>query len=209
MQAHFSAKPGAYYADALFFISLTFYKAAPSTLKKIVFIDVDCKVVTDIRELFLHFSQFQEDNVIGLTHELTPVYRHVLHTYRAKHNTTPFGGPRKNGFPGFNSGFILMDLDKLRSSFKYASLLSKTVIDVLAAKYNFKGHLGDQDFFTLTGFEYPELYYVLPCEWNCHVDGGNIGDMRKCLKVILNAQIRRRFIMLIVIRSFPTFDKLK
>ncbi|KAK2726954.1 hypothetical protein QYM36_007705 [Artemia franciscana] len=166
MQAHFSAKPGAYYADALFFISLAFYKAAPSTLKKIVFIDVDCKVVTDIRELFLHFSQFQKDNVIGLTHELTPVYRHVLHTYRAKHNNTPFGGPRKNGFPGFNSGVILMDLDKLRSSVEYASLLSKTVIDVLAAKYNFKGHLGDQDFFTLTGFEYPELYYVLPCEWN-------------------------------------------
>lgn len=33
-------------------------------------------------------------------------------------------------------------------------------------RYRFKGHLGDQDFYTLLSFERPEFFYTLSCGWN-------------------------------------------
>ncbi|XP_011844353.1 PREDICTED: xyloside xylosyltransferase 1 isoform X3 [Mandrillus leucophaeus] len=36
----------------------------------------------------------------------------------------------------------------------------------LADKYHFRGHLGDQDFFTMIGMEHPRLFHVLDCTWN-------------------------------------------
>ena len=40
------------------------------------------------------------------------------------------------------------------------------LVKKLGEKYNFRGHLGDQGFYTLLSFEHPELFYVLPCSWN-------------------------------------------
>ena len=41
----------------------------------------------------------------------------------------------------------------------------------LAEKYGFtKTHLGQQDWFNLFQFEYPNLIYVLPCEYNLQMD---------------------------------------
>lgn len=37
---------------------------------------------------------------------------------------------------------------------------------VYVSRYSFRGHLGDQDFYTLLGFEKPSLFHVLPCTWN-------------------------------------------
>lgn len=76
------------------------------------------------------------------------------------------GEPPPHGLTGFNSGVLLLDLAKLRQSELYDSLLNHETIDRLTAKYQFKGHLGDQDFFTLVGMEHEEMFYVLPCEWN-------------------------------------------
>lgn len=43
-------------------------------------------------------------------------------------------------------------------------------IKELANKYSFRSHLGDQCLFTLLGFEYPELFYLLPCAYNYQLD---------------------------------------
>lgn len=61
---------------------------------------------------------------------------------------------------------LLLELGKLRKSELYDSLLDHATIDALTSKYQFKGHLGDQDFFTLVGMEHEDMFYVLPCEWN-------------------------------------------
>ena len=34
------------------------------------------------------------------------------------------------------------------------------------SQYSFQGHLGDQDLYTLMYFDHPEIFHVLPCEWN-------------------------------------------
>nr|CAD7454123.1 unnamed protein product [Timema tahoe] len=166
MQPHFSSQPGTYYSDALFFISMGLHRIALDQ-NRVAMFDVDTKLRADVGQLFQEFDSFEESTLFGLAPELTPVYRHVLYVYRSKHKGTKFGEPiSKGGFPGVNSGVMLLRLDRMRESVTYNQLLKSTVVEKLASKYQFKGHLGDQDFYTLLGMEHPELIHVLPCTWN-------------------------------------------
>ncbi|KAK5646438.1 hypothetical protein RI129_004902 [Pyrocoelia pectoralis] len=173
---HFSSKPGTYYSDALFYISLGLYRVAPADQDIAVMLDCDLYFKDDILLLFKEFDWFKSDALFGLAPELTPVYRHVLHKYRLSTNTT-FGSyynstsiishlPHPNGFQGYNSGVVLLNLRRIRESKVYSKVLSKSVVDYLVQKYMFKGHLGDQDFYTLLGYEYPNLIQTLECGFN-------------------------------------------
>lgn len=70
------------------------------------------------------------------------------------------------GFPGFNSGVMLFNFSSIRDSTLYPKLISKENVKALVKKYSFKGHLGDQDFYTILGYEYPQLFTILPCNFN-------------------------------------------
>lgn len=167
MQKHFSAKPGTYYSQALFYASIHIPDLLPSNVSRVIFIDIDTEFRDSIDRLNQHFDSFNNQQLMGLAPELSPVYRHILYLYRNKHKTTLLGEPKGRGFPGFNSGIVMMKLDRLRQSELFRTLMTNsTVLDNLASKYSFKGHLGDQDFYTLIGMEFPELFYLLPCNWN-------------------------------------------
>jgi len=167
MQKHFSAKPGTYYSQALFYASIHLPDLLPSGVDQLIFIDIDTDFRDDIDKLSRHFDQFDSQQLMGLAPELSPVYRHILYLYRNKHKMTLLGEPKGRGFPGFNSGIVLMKLNKLRQSELFKSLMTNsTSLQQLVSKYSFKGHLGDQDFYTLVGLEHPELFYILPCNWN-------------------------------------------
>ena len=97
---------------------------------------------------------------------LTQVYRHTFWKFRREHHRTRIGEPPPYGLPGFNSGVLLLDLKRMRQSSLYNSLLDAAEIARLSDELHFKGHLGDQDFFTLVGTRYEQLFYVLPCQWN-------------------------------------------
>uniref|UniRef100_A0A224XF65 Putative xyloside xylosyltransferase 1 n=1 Tax=Panstrongylus lignarius TaxID=156445 RepID=A0A224XF65_9HEMI len=167
MRPHFSSQPGAYYSDSLFFLSIGLYKTAPVLQDKVIMLDVDTVIKEDIALLFEVFYQFNSSNVFGASPELTPVYHHVLYMYRYKHKNTTLGEPfSSGGFPGVNSGVLLLHLENMRKSSLYQKMLTKDMVDFLAEKYSFKGHLGDQDFYTLISLEHPELMYLLDCGWN-------------------------------------------
>ncbi|KAJ9575643.1 hypothetical protein L9F63_007504 [Diploptera punctata] len=166
MQPHFSSQPGTYYSDALFFLSLGLHRIARDQQRAAMF-DADIQLRAGVEELFKEFDRFGRDTLFGLAPELTPVYRHVLYIYRSRHKNTRFGEPlTKGGFPGLNSGVILFRLDRMRDSTLYNNLLQSQNVTYLANKYRFKGHLGDQDFYTLLAMEHPELIQMLPCNWN-------------------------------------------
>lgn len=61
---------------------------------------------------------------------------------------------------------MLLDLGAMRASPLYNQLLEPSNVAKLADQYRFRGHLGDQDFFTMIGMEHPELFYSLACGWN-------------------------------------------
>ena len=166
LQQHFSYKPGSYYSHTLFFLSSAIHRLAPPTLSHLIMLDADLKFKADIKLLHDHFSQFSPSNVMGIAYENQPVYRHVLSVYRQSHPDTRAGDPAPKGNPGFNSGVLLMDLDRMRKSERYNTLLDSDIVEKLAQKYSYKGHLGDQDFYTLVSLENEDLFYVLPCTWN-------------------------------------------
>lgn len=108
--------------------------------------------------------------------ELTPVYKHVLQKYKFRRNST-FGeyyhsnnitneGMHVRGFQGYNSGVVLINLSVIRNSTEYLRVIRNETVQYLTAKYKFKGHLADQDFFTLVGFEYPHLIQTIHCGFN-------------------------------------------
>lgn len=72
----------------------------------------------------------------------------------------------RHGYPGLNSGVVLLHLKRIRKSQLYHQQLQDSEVRKLTSKYMFKGHLGDQDFFTLLGYEFPNLIYRLDCVWN-------------------------------------------
>ncbi|XP_022914939.1 xyloside xylosyltransferase 1 isoform X2 [Onthophagus taurus] len=166
MKPHFSSRPGTYYSDSLFYLSLGLYRIAPKTQKTAVMLDCDVFFKEDILNLFNEFKNFNESTLYGLAPELTPVYRHVLYSYKLKHNTR-LGDSYPNGFQGYNSGVILINLSAIRKSNEYRQkVLSTEFVSTLTSKYNFKGHLGDQDFYTLLGFEHPRFFKTLSCGFN-------------------------------------------
>nr|XP_040040514.1 xyloside xylosyltransferase 1 [Gasterosteus aculeatus aculeatus]XP_040040515.1 xyloside xylosyltransferase 1 [Gasterosteus aculeatus aculeatus] len=166
MQKHFSAGSGAYYSDAIFFLSVAMHHIMPESLTRIVQLDLDLKYKTNIRDLFQEFEQFPPGAVIGIAREMQPVYRHTFWQYRKENPQTRVGGPPPEGLPGFNSGVMLLDLGAMRASALYNRLLEPSHVAKLADQYRFRGHLGDQDFFTMIGMEHPELFHPLACGWN-------------------------------------------
>lgn len=97
---------------------------------------------------------------------LFPLPRHTFWQFRHENPKTRVGGPPPEGLPGFNSGVMLLNLEAMRQSPLYSRLLEPAQVQQLADKYHFRGHLGDQDFFTMIGMEHPELFHVLDCTWN-------------------------------------------
>ena len=166
MQDHFSYSSNSYYGDALFFLSIGLFKILDPAVDKIILLDSDLKFKNDIGELYRLFDNFNDTNIIGIARDGQPVYRHLFWQYRNENKNTRVGDPPPDGLTGFNSGVLLMHLDKMRKSKLYQQMMEPEQVEALTKKYYFKGHLGDQDFFTLIGMEHQELFYVLPCNWN-------------------------------------------
>ena len=97
---------------------------------------------------------------------LFPLPRHTFWQFRHDNPKTRVGSPPPEGLPGFNSGVMLLNLEAMRQSPLYDRLLQPAQVQQLADKYHFRGHLGDQDFFTMIGMEHPELF---PMETSDHM----------------------------------------
>ncbi|XP_020818212.1 xyloside xylosyltransferase 1 [Drosophila serrata] len=183
LSPYFSSTPNSYYSDSLFFLSLGLHRIADRSLNRAILLDCDIVFRSDVRLLFNEFDHFLPHQLYGLAPELTPVYRHILYRYRVRYPKTSFGNPyypmnnelmggsqhnhlHGHGYPGLNSGVVLLLLNRIRNSKSYLEKLTHSEVHALVAKYSFKGHLGDQDFFTLLGYEYPNLIYRLDCIWN-------------------------------------------
>lgn len=153
MSPKFSSKPGTYYSDALFFISLGLHRIASSKQKLAVMLDVDTKLRTDVKQLFEEFEAFGDTALFGLTPELTPVYRHVLYLYRNKNPETSFGEPYcSGGYPGYNSGVVMFHLERLRNSLEYDQIVSEDMVEHMTEKYSFKVKLmANYNIFVLLG----------------------------------------------------------
>lgn len=166
LRQHFSAGQRSYYHNPIFFLPVALHRLLPDSVKRIVVLDTDMEFREDIKSLYALFDSFSPSNIMGLAYDQQPVYRHILHMYRREHPGTRVGAPPPDGLAGFNSGCVLMDLEKMRDSELYNEALQGELVRILADKFQFKGHLGDQDFYSLLSMDHPEMFFILPCTWN-------------------------------------------
>ena len=166
LHQYFSRMEVPYYNRTIFFVGAVIHKLLPEALDRVVAFDIDIKFNASVSDLYEHFSLFSPSNILGLAYEQQPTYMFYTEKYRAMNPETLVGGPPPLGMTGFNSGVMLADLTRLRKSDIYNRMLEPEPLKQLAEKYKFQGNLGDQDFYTLLSFDYPELFYVLPCNWN-------------------------------------------
>ena len=166
MMKHFSSENNLYYNRTIFFVEAVLHKILPNVVKKVLVFDIDIKFNSSVGKLYAYFEQFLPSNLLGLAYEQQPTYMHYTSVYRSNNPSTRIGSPPPYGYPGLNSGVILMNLEKLRGSVIYDQFMLPINLQQISDKYSFQGNLGDQDYFTLLFFEHPELFYVLPCTWN-------------------------------------------
>lgn len=162
MKKYFS-KPDTYFSDSLFFVTVIIHKVLPDKHRVIM---LDLKFNADIKELFERFNLFHNTNIIGISREAQPAYRHVFQMFINKSKGTRVGDPPPDGLTGFNSGVLLLDLDRLRKSEVYSSALNADFMKKMTEKYTFQENFDDQDFFTLLSLEHEDLFHILPCTWN-------------------------------------------
>ncbi|XP_053676229.1 xyloside xylosyltransferase 1 [Anopheles nili] len=85
---------------------------------------------------------------------------------RSNRKPAPNDSKQRHGYPGLNSGVVMLHLERIRRSRLFEEIVKESTVKSMAEKYAFQGHLGDQDFYTLMGFEFPGLIYRLDCVWN-------------------------------------------
>ncbi|CAI2731848.1 unnamed protein product [Schistosoma spindalis] len=131
----------------------------PSTISKVIVLDIDILLNTDIIELWNHFEYFKETQSIGIGLEQNPYFQEVM--TRLESNWKGYG---------YNSGVLLLDLSKLRSTdWNHLWLgLTRRAIER-------QGYLttGEQDTINLVLFEFNYILHEIPCEWNIQLSGGS------------------------------------
>ncbi|KNC76459.1 hypothetical protein SARC_11043, partial [Sphaeroforma arctica JP610] len=157
--------------DIAFFLPPLLPRILPPNVTHLLVTDTDMLFRSDISKLWDVFHEFTDTQVIGLAHEMQPVYRNVFGRYRLNNPNLPEAqnigmSVSEGGFPGFNSGVMLMRLDRLRKLSLWKHVLEDELMKTLATMYEFKGHLGDQDLYSLLSVPHAELFYTLPCGWN-------------------------------------------
>uniref|UniRef100_A0A8B9ZJ37 LARGE xylosyl- and glucuronyltransferase 2 n=1 Tax=Anas platyrhynchos TaxID=8839 RepID=A0A8B9ZJ37_ANAPL len=140
--------PNKHYSGIYGLMKLTLTKALPSNLSKVIVLDTDITFATDIAELWAY------KQVIGLVENQSDWY---LGNLWKNHRPWPALGR------GFNTGVILLLLDRLRRlgwEQMWRLTAERELMSMLSTS------LADQDIFNAVIKQNPALVYRLPCFWN-------------------------------------------
>ncbi|NWH75918.1 LARG2 glucuronyltransferase, partial [Piaya cayana] len=146
--------PNKHYSGIYGLMKLTLTKALPSNLSKVIVLDTDITFATDIAELWAVFGKFSDKQVIGLVENQSDWY---LGNLWKNHKPWPALGR------GFNTGVILLLLDRLRHlgwEQMWKQTAERELMNLLSTS------LADQDIFNAVIKQDPALVYRLPCFWN-------------------------------------------
>uniref|UniRef100_F1KY88 Glycosyltransferase-like protein n=2 Tax=Ascaris suum TaxID=6253 RepID=F1KY88_ASCSU len=146
--------PNRHYSREYGLLKLALTDIFPENLKKVVVLDTDLLFVEDIARLWAFWSQMNSAQALAVVENLSDWY-----IVNASSNRKPW--PAWNR--GFNTGVMLMDLEKLRTM-NWTLLWKEVAADNL--KEFGATQLADQDIINAVISRKPEIVYKLPCEWN-------------------------------------------
>ena len=147
--------PNKHYSGIYGLLKLTLPKVLPESLEKVIVLDTDLILATDISKLWVLFSEFQNQEALGLVENQSDWY--IPGKLWKSHSPWPALGR------GFNTGVILMDLVKLRAK-NWSQLWRLVAEKDLVTMYGTS--LADQDIFNGLLKQHPSLLHRLPCQWN-------------------------------------------
>lgn len=140
-------------------------------LNRLIFINNQMKFRADVLELYEYFDRFESEQLMGLALAQNAPFASGFAVYRhlQNENNKNLGLSPPNGWPGFNTGLILLEMGKIRHSD-----LIKRFVDLenqypLISKYDFKPSTALptlDEWLTLVALEKSQLFYTLPCQWN-------------------------------------------
>ena len=155
------------YRSDLFYIAPLYHKAFKK-IKRLIFLDsTDLEFYDDILNLQLEFENMGE-KLFGVALDMSPHYRNLIAELGGHHQSLlGLPGPKQ----GLNTGVVLFQLEKMRQSKKLYPYLAPIVVRSLIDKYGIaQMSLGDQDWLTCLSWDHPDLFHILPCQFNRQTD---------------------------------------
>ncbi|KAG8438703.1 hypothetical protein GDO86_005045 [Hymenochirus boettgeri] len=146
--------PNKHYSGIYGLMKLVLTKTLPASLERVIVLDTDITFATDIAELWAVFHKFRGQQVLGLVENQSDWY---LGNLWKNHRPWPALGR------GYNTGVILLLLDKLRKM-KWEQMWRLTAERELMSMLSTS--LADQDIFNAVIKQNPFLVHQLPCFWN-------------------------------------------
>ncbi|XP_030056704.1 xylosyl- and glucuronyltransferase LARGE2 isoform X2 [Microcaecilia unicolor] len=156
--------PNKHYSGIYGLMKLTLTKALPVDLSKVIVLDTDITFATDIAELWAIFHKFSDTQAIGLVENQSDWY---LGNLWKNHKPWPALGR------GFNTGVILLLLEKLRN-IGWEEMWRLTAERELMNM--FSTSLADQDIFNAVIKQTPALVFQLPCYWNVQLSDHTLSE---------------------------------
>ncbi|XP_043963504.1 LARGE xylosyl- and glucuronyltransferase 1 isoform X1 [Gambusia affinis] len=167
--------PNKHYSGIYGLMKLVLTKTLPMNLHRVIVLDTDITFATDIAELWAVFHKFKGQQVLGLVENQSDWY---LGNLWKNHRPWPALGR------GFNTGVILLLLDRLRKV-RWEQMWRLTAERELMSMLSTS--LADQDIFNAVIKQNPFLVYQLPCYWNVQLSDHTRSE--KCYKDVSDLKV--------------------
>nr|XP_039262450.1 LARGE xylosyl- and glucuronyltransferase 1-like [Styela clava] len=144
--------PNLHYSGVYGLMKLLLLDVLPVEIDKVIILDIDLIFLEDIGKLWDQFSQFVDNQVIGLVENQSDWYLGKV----TKHPWPALGR-------GFNTGLMLLHCEKLRQikwNEIWESITKKELLTFSATA------LADQDIINAVIKEHQDTVFILPCFWN-------------------------------------------
>ncbi|XP_006896830.1 PREDICTED: glycosyltransferase-like protein LARGE2 [Elephantulus edwardii] len=156
--------PNTHYSGIYGLLKLVLPDILPPDLTRVLVLDTDVTFASDIAELWAFFAHFSDKQVIGLVENQSDWY---LGNLWKNHKPWPALGR------GFNTGVILLRLDRLRQIGWMQTWKVMTRRQLLTLSST---SLADQDIFNSIIKEDPGLVLLLPCIWNVQLSDHTLAE---------------------------------
>uniref|UniRef100_A0AAY5KS44 LARGE xylosyl- and glucuronyltransferase 1 n=1 Tax=Esox lucius TaxID=8010 RepID=A0AAY5KS44_ESOLU len=167
--------PNKHYSGIYGLMKLVLTKTLPPDLQKVIVLDTDITFATDIAELWAVFHKFRGQQVLGLVENQSDWYLGNLWK-----NHRPWPALER----GFNTGVILLLLDRLRK-LRWEQMWRLTAERELMSMLSTS--LADQDIFNAVIKQNPFLVHQLPCFWNVQLSDHTRSE--KCYKDVSDLKV--------------------
>nr|XP_005907665.2 PREDICTED: glycosyltransferase-like protein LARGE2 [Bos mutus] len=156
--------PNKHYSGLYGLMKLVLPSALPPDLARVIVLDTDVTFASNIAELWALFAHFSDKQAIGLVENQSDWY---LGNLWRNHRPWPALGR------GFNTGVILLRLDRLRQAgweHMWKLTATRELLTLPATS------LADQDIFNAVIKEHPWLVQPLPCMWNVQLSDHTLAE---------------------------------